>query len=426
MRTHPGLLLLAAFGLALVGCGDDDGPRLYRGGPILTLDAENRVVEAVGIADGRIAAVGSEAELADWVREAQPAVVDLEGRALLPGFIDAHGHYPGEGISAVFVDLNSPPIGSVERMDDLVALLAARAEETPAGDWVVGLGYDDTLLEERRHPDAPRSRPRLHRAPDRDHPRLGTSERRERRGSRRARHRAGDAGPGRRGDPARPRRRAGRRSRRDGHGRHEDRRAPVARRDPHHARGRRRAVPRERRDDRAVAAIPTERRGADDATDWMSRLGVIVPVRLVVWPSVPEDVQDSVLDGELELRSTSIRRGYASGGRREDRRRRFDPGIHGIPRPNRIIALRRQGADPDYRGFPRDLARGAVRARSNATSDAGLQIAVHGNGDASIDDILDAYEAGEAENPRRSDARHVVVHAQMARAISSTGWPSSA
>ena len=46
--------------------------------------------------------------------------------------------------------------------------------------------------------------------------------------------------------------------------------------------------------------------------------------------------------------------------------------------------------------------------------EAGLQIAVHGNGDASIDDILDAFEAAQRAHPR-DDARHIVIHAQMAR-----------
>ena len=50
------------------------------------------------------------------------------------------------------VDLNSPPIGAIEDMDQLVAALAARAAELPEGQWVSGRGYDDTLLAEQRHP----------------------------------------------------------------------------------------------------------------------------------------------------------------------------------------------------------------------------------------------------------------------------------
>jgi len=128
------------------------GRTVYLGGPILTVDAGNRVVEALAVDGERIAGVGSETEMRAWADSNGARIVDLEGHALLPGFIDAHGHFPGSGITEVFVDLNSPPIGPVEDMDDLVAALAARAAETGRGEWILGIGYDDTLLEERRHP----------------------------------------------------------------------------------------------------------------------------------------------------------------------------------------------------------------------------------------------------------------------------------
>jgi len=72
--------------------------------------------------------------------------------ALLPGFIDAHGHFPGRGIFAVQIDLNSPPVGDVETMEDLLERLRERARKTRSGRWIVGWGYDDTLLAEKRHP----------------------------------------------------------------------------------------------------------------------------------------------------------------------------------------------------------------------------------------------------------------------------------
>ena len=79
-------------------------------------------------------------------------VVELDGRALLPGFIDAHGHYPGAGVYAFAADLNAPPIGGVRNLDDLVARLREQAAEKEPGEWVIGMSYDDTLLAEARHP----------------------------------------------------------------------------------------------------------------------------------------------------------------------------------------------------------------------------------------------------------------------------------
>ena len=142
------------------GLGRDNALALARNGARVALLARSEArlaevaaeVEALGVEDGRITAVGSETELRAWARERGARVVDLAGKALLPGFIDAHGHYPGAGIYAVHVDLNAPPIGDVEDMDGLVAKLAARAGETDADDWIVGWGYDDTLLAEKRHP----------------------------------------------------------------------------------------------------------------------------------------------------------------------------------------------------------------------------------------------------------------------------------
>ena len=100
----------------------------------------------------RILAVGSRAEVTAAVNP-DARTVDLEGATMLPGFIDAHGHFPSSGLlERHFVDLNSPPIGTVRDMADLMARLKERARSTPAGEWIRGRGYDDTLLAEGRHP----------------------------------------------------------------------------------------------------------------------------------------------------------------------------------------------------------------------------------------------------------------------------------
>jgi predicted amidohydrolase YtcJ len=71
------------------------------------------------------------------------------------------------------------------------------------------------------------------------------------------------------------------------------------------------------------------------------------------------------------------------------------------------------GDDPGYRGYPR-IARDELIERVVRYHGAGMQVAVHGNGDASIDDILDAIQEAWRLHPR-ADARPIVVHAQMAR-----------
>ena len=123
---------------------------IYVNGTILTMNAENQVVEAVSVRDGVIDAVGgSEAMLAKATDDTQ--VVDLRGRTLMPGFVDAHGHFPGSGQTVFSVDLNSPPIGDVTNIEQVVARLREFALKRADG-WVVGHGYDDTLLGDKRHP----------------------------------------------------------------------------------------------------------------------------------------------------------------------------------------------------------------------------------------------------------------------------------
>lgn len=123
--------------------------QLFINGNVLTMDADNSIVEAVAVREDRIEAVGSTEEIMA-LAEADSEVVDLRGRTLMPGFIDAHGHFPGSGLKVVAADLNSPPIGTLTTMDEVLAALKEQAAITPAGKWVSGFGYDDTLLAENR------------------------------------------------------------------------------------------------------------------------------------------------------------------------------------------------------------------------------------------------------------------------------------
>ncbi|HIM50839.1 MAG TPA: amidohydrolase [Acidobacteria bacterium] len=124
---------------------------IWVNGTVVTMEGE-RVVQAVAVLGDLIVAVGSDAAVRGLAGP-ETRVVDLNGRTMTPGFYAAHDHFPGSGRVAVTqVDLNSPPIGGIENMDQLVAALRARAEELPEGQWVSGRGYDDTLLAEQRHP----------------------------------------------------------------------------------------------------------------------------------------------------------------------------------------------------------------------------------------------------------------------------------
>jgi predicted amidohydrolase YtcJ len=330
-------------------------------------------------------------------------IVELDGSALLPGFIDAHGHFPGAGIPALYEDLNSPPIGDVRKLDDIVHRLAARAENTDEGEWIVGWSYDDTLLSERRHP----TRRDLDRASTR-HPialwhvsgHLAV---------------ANSAGLERLGIDATSPDPPGGRIRRDARGDpdgvlEETATEALGAALPKPGLRQSLAILREATRRYLAAGVTTAQNGHAEAAHldallWASRLGLF-PLRLVVWPR--GEVAGEILEGRLAFdppEGSRVRRGAV--------KLIADGSIQGYTGYLGAPYHLPPGDDPGYRGYPR-IARDALIREVGRFHRAGWQVAVHGNGDAAIDDVLDAFEAAQRDAPR-DDARHVVVHAQMAR-----------
>ena len=126
-------------------------PTLYVG-RIITMDPSQPFAEAVLVEGERIVAVGGK-ELRK-AHEGDARVVELGRRAMLPGFIDAHGHLTATAAYINFVNLAPPPVGPVDDVARLQTTLREHieCERIPAGRWVVGVGYDDSLLKEKRHP----------------------------------------------------------------------------------------------------------------------------------------------------------------------------------------------------------------------------------------------------------------------------------
>jgi predicted amidohydrolase YtcJ len=126
-------------------------PTLYVG-RIITMDPSQPFAEAVLVEGERIVAVGGK-ELRK-AHEGDARVVELGRRAMLPGFIDAHGHLTATAAYINFVNLSPPPVGPVDDVARLQTTLREHIEREriPAGRWVVGVGYDDSLLKEKRHP----------------------------------------------------------------------------------------------------------------------------------------------------------------------------------------------------------------------------------------------------------------------------------
>jgi predicted amidohydrolase YtcJ len=127
---------------------------VFLGENILTVDPQAPDAEAVAVLADSIVAVGDRREVEKWIGK-QTRVIELGDHALVPGFIDAHGHLSFVMQILDLVNASSPPVGSMQNIDDIVRRLRDRIAEQkiPDGEFVMGYGYDDSLLAEGRHPD---------------------------------------------------------------------------------------------------------------------------------------------------------------------------------------------------------------------------------------------------------------------------------
>jgi predicted amidohydrolase YtcJ len=105
------------------------------GGHVVTVDSARPEAQAVAVRGDRIVAVGSDAEIRRHVGSGTK-VVELNGRLLIPGFIEGHGHFTGLGDSKTVLDLTKA--GS---WDDIVAMVGEAAAKAKPGEWIRGRGW---------------------------------------------------------------------------------------------------------------------------------------------------------------------------------------------------------------------------------------------------------------------------------------------
>src|SRR5581483_782325 len=116
---------------------------LYNGN-FWTVDHRNPRAEAVAISSGRFLAIGRSQEVLG-LAAGSAKKIDLGGKTVLPGFIDAHSHPAEAGLDHLrMVDCDLRSIA------DILAALRARAAQTPPNQWVLGFKYDDTKSAEGR------------------------------------------------------------------------------------------------------------------------------------------------------------------------------------------------------------------------------------------------------------------------------------
>jgi len=121
---------------------------VLEGGVIVTLDDARPRATALAVKDGRIVAVGGESDVKPLVGSGT-RVIDLKGRAVVPGLTDAHVHVEGLGTALERLDL----VGAAS-LEDALARVAAAAQKAPAGEWLLGRGWDQNDWPGKQFPTA--------------------------------------------------------------------------------------------------------------------------------------------------------------------------------------------------------------------------------------------------------------------------------
>ena len=138
------LLVLAAAVVAMVGgCnGSDGGPAdtVLRNGQVVTMDASNSIQQAIAVRDGKIVYVGSDAGTGPLIGS-KTRVLDLGGRMLMPGFIDAHLHALAGGRALLQCDLAYAPLSHAQLLGKLQSCLDASTDKEPGG-WLEAVNWD--------------------------------------------------------------------------------------------------------------------------------------------------------------------------------------------------------------------------------------------------------------------------------------------
>lgn len=145
--------LLATGGRAMAeGAG---AATIFHGGPILTMEDSAPSVEAIAVRNGLIVAAGT-LDAANAAAGRGARRFDLQGRTLLPGFFDPHGHVVMVGLQARYANLLPAPDGEGDSIPALQKItrewMRKHADLVRKTQLVIGFGYDDSQLREQRHP----------------------------------------------------------------------------------------------------------------------------------------------------------------------------------------------------------------------------------------------------------------------------------
>jgi predicted amidohydrolase YtcJ len=151
--------LIAVTTLAFAACknatqtttatNDSTKATMYYGGDIITMEGDSaNYAESVVVKDGKIIFVGNKDEAMKAAGDGHN-MIDLQGKTMLPGFIDAHGHmvYYGK-------NLMDQSLTGVKDIPEIIQRMKSHIAQIPGDGWIVGMGYAPLKMIEQRHPTA--------------------------------------------------------------------------------------------------------------------------------------------------------------------------------------------------------------------------------------------------------------------------------
>ncbi len=125
---------------------DNSRDLILYNGKIITVDPNDTIAEAVAVINGKIVGVGAYAEVKSLVSP-DTNLIDLEGKTVVPGFIDAHVHIDCTAThTKLAMSFHIPPVkyfethNTVESLDDILAAIMEKVDQTPKGEWIIGQG----------------------------------------------------------------------------------------------------------------------------------------------------------------------------------------------------------------------------------------------------------------------------------------------
>src|SRR5688572_5430555 len=125
-----------------------DADVILHGGKIVTVDSTFSIAEAVAVKDGRVVAVGRNADVLGRERGPKTHVIDLKGQTVLPGLTDAHMHPLGAALSE-----HITPFVVLRSFEDIQNYIRQQAARTPKGQWIQVPKTFPGRLTEMRMPD---------------------------------------------------------------------------------------------------------------------------------------------------------------------------------------------------------------------------------------------------------------------------------